>query len=43
MNPGQTAPPWEQSDLGPYCFQYRLPKNMTKVMTSAVLFPGQKF
>ena len=25
MNPDQTAP-WEQSDLGPYCLQYRLPK-----------------
>ena len=24
MNPGQTAH-WEQSDLGPYCLQYRLP------------------
>ena len=23
MNPDQTAP-WEQSDLGPYCLQYRL-------------------
>ena len=22
MNPGQTAPPKEQSDLGPYCLQY---------------------
>ena len=24
MNPDQTAP-WEQSDLGPYCLQYKLP------------------
>ena len=38
MNPDQT--PWEQSDLGPYCLQYRLPKNIrgcvkhtTKVVT----------
>ena len=27
MNPDQTAP-WEQSDLGPYCLQCRLPKNV---------------
>ena len=26
MKPGQTAP-WEQSDQGPYCLQYRRPKN----------------
>ena len=26
MDPDQTAPKWEQSDLGPYCLQYRLPK-----------------
>ena len=26
MNPDQTAPK-EQSDLGPYCLQYRLPIN----------------
>ena len=34
MNPDQTAP-WEQSDLGPYCLQYRLQKReqMTKVLT----------
>ena len=39
INPDQTAPK-EQSDLGPYCLQYRLPKNIsrrleqkTKVMT----------
>ena len=25
MNPDQL---WEQSDLGPYCLQYRLPKNI---------------
>ena len=25
MNPDQTAPKREQSDLGPYCLQYRLP------------------
>ena len=29
MNLDQTAPQ-EQSDLGPYCLQYRLPKNITK-------------
>ena len=28
MNPDQTAP-WEQSDLGPYCLHYRLPKNIS--------------
>ena len=22
--------PWEQSDLGPYCLQYRLPKNISR-------------
>ena len=40
MNPEQTAPLWEQSDLGPCCLQYRLPKNIrrrwkqaTKVVT----------
>ena len=28
MKPDQTAPKQrEQSDLGPYCLQYRLPKN----------------
>ena len=27
MNPDQTAP-WEQSDLGPYCLQSRLPKDI---------------
>ena len=39
MKPDQTAP-WEQSDLGSHCLQYRLPKNIsrrveqtTKVMT----------
>ena len=39
MNPDQIAL-WEQSDLGPYCLQYRLPKNIrrrwektTKVVT----------
>ena len=26
MNPDQTAPLTEQSDLGPYCLQYRLTK-----------------
>ena len=30
MKPDQTAPPWEQSDLGPYCLQYRLPKNINR-------------
>ena len=29
MDPDQTAP-LEQSDLGPYCLQYRLPKNMSR-------------
>ena len=40
MNPDQTAPKREQSDLGLHCLQYRLPKlnkqmkeQMTKVMT----------
>ena len=27
MNPDQTAP-CEQSDLGPYCFQYSIPKKL---------------
>ena len=30
MIPDQTAPPKEQSDLGPYCLQYRLPKNISR-------------
>ena len=30
MNPDQTAPLWEQSDLGPYCLQYRLPKYISR-------------
>ena len=29
MNPDHTAP-MEQSDLGPYCLQYRLPKNISR-------------
>ena len=29
MNPDQTAP--EQSDLGPYCLQYRLVNNISKL------------
>ena len=29
MNPDQTAPK-EQSDLGPYCLQYRLLKNISR-------------
>ena len=29
MNPDQTAPR-EQSDLDPYCLQYRLPKNISR-------------
>ena len=40
MNHDQTAPK-EQSDLDPYCLQYKLPKNisrgeeqMTKVLTN---------
>ena len=28
MNPDQTAP--LESDLGPYCLQYRLPKNISR-------------
>ena len=28
MNPAQTAPLREQSDLGSYCLQYKLPKYM---------------
>ena len=42
MNPDQTAPV-VQSDLGPYCLQYRLPENigrqeeqMTKVLAGGV-------
>ena len=32
MKPDQTAPLGltEQSDLGPYCLQYRLPKNISR-------------
>ena len=30
MNPDQTAP-WVQSDLVPYCLQYRLPKNISRL------------
>ena len=30
LNPDQTAPFWEQSDLGPYCLQYRLPKSTSR-------------
>ena len=42
IDPDQTAPKQKQFDLGPYCLQYRLPKNiiisrqeeqMTKVVT----------
>ena len=29
VSPDQTAP-CEQSDLGPYCLQYRLPKNISR-------------
>ena len=29
MDPYQTAP-WEQSDLGPCCLQYRRPKNKSR-------------
>ena len=29
MNPDKTAPN-EQSDLGPYCLQYRLPKKISR-------------
>ena len=29
MNPDQTAP-LEQSDLGPYCLQYRRSKNLSR-------------
>ena len=34
MNPGQTAP----SDLGPYCFQYRLLKNISSCVFLFVWF-----
>ena len=33
MNPDQTAPKGavrEQFNLGPYCLQYRLPKNISR-------------
>ena len=30
MNPDQTALLLEQTDLGPYCLQYRLPKNISR-------------
>ena len=30
VNPDQTAPKGEQSDLGPYCLKYRLPKNKSR-------------
>ena len=29
INPDQTAP-WDQSDLGPYSFQYRPPKYISR-------------
>ena len=28
MNPDQTAPIKEQSDLGPYCLQYKISKHI---------------
>ena len=31
MNPDQTAPR-KRSDLGPYCLQYRLAKNMSRLV-----------
>ena len=44
MNPDKTAPFVQQSELGPYCLQYRLPKNIsrreeqtTKVVTGGKL------
>ena len=42
MNPDQTAPSWEQSDLGPYCLQYRLPKNVkpTRELWTKVVIGG---
>ena len=30
MNPDQTGPAREQSDLGPYCLQYWLPKYISR-------------
>ena len=42
MNPDQNAPQGEQSDLGPFCLQYRLVKNrrreeqMTKDLTAGL-------
>ena len=47
MNPDQTVPKEEQSDLGPYCLQYSLPKNisrceeqMSKVVTGGLRIGG---
>ena len=40
MNPDQTAP-WEQSDLGPYCLQYRLPKNISRVDNKSCDWQGK--
>ena len=31
MNPDQTAPKGEQSDLGPYCLQYMLPMKLKRL------------
>ena len=43
MDPDQTAPK-EQSDLGPYCLQYRLPKNISRreEQTTKVVIGGKK-
>ena len=44
MNPDQTAPK-EQSDLGPYCLQYRLTKNTSQreEQTTKVVIEGGGF
>ena len=41
MNPDQTAP-WEQSDLGPYCLQYRLPKNISRCESRRQVMTGRE-
>ena len=41
MNPDQTAPK-EQSDLGPYCLQYRLPKNISTKESRQQVVSGRK-
>ena len=36
MEENNINPAWEQSDLGPYWFQYRLPKNIRELQTTTV-------